>query len=101
MSDPSGFCFDLEWDGGYAFRVDYDRPKGLTLTVDEPAPLGADRGPNPARMLATAVAHCLSSSLLYCLSRSHVEVRSLRARVKGQTVRNEAGRLRIGGIRVA
>ncbi len=101
MSDSSSFGFELQWDGGYAFRVDYDRPEGFVMEVDEPPPLGEGRGPNPARLLATAVAHCLSSSLLFCLSKSRVDVKAMRARVEGETVRNEAGRLRIGGIRVS
>jgi len=100
MSESATFHIDLQWNRGYAFEVRYDQPEGLTLTVDEPTPLGDDHGPNPSRLLATAVAHCLASSLLFCLGKSRVEVRDIRARVCGETARNEAGRLRIGGLKV-
>jgi len=46
------------------------------------------------------VGSCLSASLLYCLRKSRVEVAELRTKVEGTIVRNERGRLRIGGLRV-
>ncbi len=85
---------------GYAFRVDYGPDDLPALTVDEAPPLGAGRGPNPARLLGTAIAHCLGASLLFCLRKARVEVRELRAEVQGTLVRNERGRLRIGDVRV-
>jgi uncharacterized OsmC-like protein len=68
--------------------------------VDELPPLGEANGPNPARLLAAAVGSCLSASLLYCLRKARIEVDQLRTTVDGTIVRNERGRLRIGGLRV-
>jgi hypothetical protein len=49
---------------GYQFRADFGDDGIPSLVVDEPAPLGGGTGPNPARLLATAVGNCLSSSLI-------------------------------------
>ena len=85
---------------GYTFAVDFAPGEGSPLVVDELPPLGEANGPNPARLLAAAVGSCLSASLLFCLRKSRVEVSQLRTTVEGTIVRNERGRLRIGGIRV-
>lgn len=84
---------------GYVFNADYlEGPP--SLVVDESAPLGEGEGPNPTRLLATAVAHCLGSSLLFCLRKQHIEPTALTVRAECDLERNERGRLRIGGIRV-
>ncbi|MGE5802223.1 MAG: OsmC family protein [Gemmatimonadota bacterium] len=85
---------------GYAFTVDFAAGEGASLVVDELPPLGEANGPNPARLLAAAVGSCLSASLLYCLRKSRIEVGHLRTTVEGTIVRNDRGRLRIGGLRV-
>lgn len=68
--------------------------------MDEPAPLGDGSGPNAAAVLGAAVANCLSASLLFCLRKARVEVRSLGADVEVRSSRNERGRLRVSGVRV-
>lgn len=74
---------------------------GVTpLVVDEMQPLGAERGPNPARLLGAAVGSCLGASLLYCLRKARIGVTDLRTTVEGTMVRNDRGRLRIGELRV-
>lgn len=85
---------------GYAFTVDFAEGEGPPLVVDELPPLGEANGPNPSRLLATAVGSCLSASLLYCLRKSRIEVAQLRTTVEGTLLRNARGRVRIGGIRV-
>ncbi|MGC8628133.1 MAG: OsmC family protein [Acidimicrobiales bacterium] len=89
----------LELETGYRFRVDLG--EGFSpLVMDEPEPLGSGSGPNASRVLAAAVGNCLSASLLYCLRRARIEVKSLKTEVEVTSVRNQAGRLRIGGMRV-
>lgn len=78
------------------FAIDGTSP----ITIDEPPPLGQERGPNPARLLGAAVGGCLGASLLFCLRKARVAVSDLRTVVEGTMVRNEAGRLRIGQIKV-
>ena len=90
----------LDLKTGYEFQVDFNEPGVPPLGVDELPPLGDGHGPNPSRLLATAVAHCLGASLLFCLRRSRIDVRGLHATVSGTLARNERGRLRIGGFDV-
>lgn len=100
MTTSAPFTVDLSLRDGYAFTVDFAAREGPPLVVDEVPPLGEGNGPNPARLLAAAVGHCLSASLLFCLRKSRIEVANLRTTVEGTIVRNERGRLRIGGLRV-
>ena len=93
------FELSLSLRDGYAFTADFG-PELPSLVLDEAPPLGAGEGPNPARLLATAVGGCLSASLLFCLRKSRIEVQQLRTIVETSLVRNEHGRLRIGGIKV-
>ena len=68
--------------------------------LDEPEPLGHQRGPNAARILAAAVGNCLSASLFFCLRKSRIEPHGIRTRVTGTLARNEQGRQRISGLDV-
>lgn len=101
MSEPAGgFQLSLDQIENYQFRVDFDKDQLKPLIVDEPPPLGQDAGPNPSRLLASAVGGCLCASLLFCLGKSRISVRGLKAEVKVQVIRNEKKRLRIGRIDV-
>lgn len=99
-SHDGGFTFELEQIEGYRFRVDFDMEGVDALFTDEPPPLGEGTGPNPSRMLAAAVANCLSASLLFCLQKSRVEGAKVRTTVGANMTRNEQKRLRIGGLDV-
>jgi uncharacterized OsmC-like protein len=90
----------LELTEGYRFWVDFDLPGVPTLLMDEPEPLGEGAGPNAARLLAAAVGNCLSASALYCLQKARVTVHAMRTTATASFIRNDAGRLRIGGLRV-
>lgn len=94
------FTLKLELQEGYAFTVRFDQPGMGDLQTDEPEPLGQGSGPNPTRLLAAAVANCLSASLLFCLRKARIEVADLEATVTASLERNEQGRLRVGGLRV-
>ncbi len=94
------FALDLTFKSGYEFTVDFAQPGIAELLVDEFPPIGAGRGPNPSRMLAVAVGHCLASSFLFCVRKARVEIAAMAVRVDGTMIRNEKGRLRIGGLKV-
>lgn len=83
----------LHPEGRYRYRVQTDHPE-WSWVVDEPPPLGEGAGPNPARLLAAAVGHCLASSLRYCLERARVQA-EVSAAVEVEVRRNERGRWRI------
>jgi len=101
MSQPVGhFDLHLERHSGYAFEVTFDKAHYPKLRVDEPAPLGEDTGPNPARLLAASVADCLAASLLFCMQKQGVKPDAMSAAVRVELVRNDDRRLRIGAIDV-
>jgi uncharacterized OsmC-like protein len=84
----------------YEFRVRFDRFEFPEWALDEPSPLGQDKGPNATRVLAAAIGNCLSASLMFCLQRSKLMVDSLRAEVTPTTARNEEGRWRVHHVDV-
>jgi len=98
--DREGFTIDIRRIEGYRFEVDFGMEGIARLFIDEPEPLGEGSGPNPSRLLAGAVAGCLSASLLFCAEKAHVEMRGLRTRVRTVMERDDRGRLRIGRIDV-
>jgi len=97
MSDQE-FAVRLVLKDGYRFDVTADgAPR---FVVDETPPLGEGAGPNPARLVATAVGHCLASSLLFCLRKARAPVGGVAVEVKGTYRRTERNRLRLGGLTV-
>ncbi|MGV3707816.1 MAG: OsmC family protein [Gemmatimonas sp.] len=85
---------------GYAQQVDWGVVHAPAIIIDEPAPLGANSGPSPTRVLAAALASCLGASLLFCLNKSRITVKGLRTTASVALKRNEQGRLRVGSIDV-
>jgi uncharacterized OsmC-like protein len=101
MPETMSLVVTLEQQEGYEFRVKFDSPQGAQLLLDEPAPLGGGRGPNAARLVAAAVANCLSASLVFCLKGKFRQTPGpIRAHATGRLERNERGRYRIAGIKV-
>ena len=91
---------NLQFISGYKFRVKFDIDSIPDFFVDEIKPEGESSGPNPTRLLATAVGHCLSSSLIFCLKKSRIPIRDLETKVETHPYRNEKGYLRIKKIEV-
>jgi uncharacterized OsmC-like protein len=100
MTEDSGFSLTMKQVENFEFEVIFDWQQMPGLTVDEPEPIGRGKGPNASRLLGAAVGNCLSASLLFCLQKSRVEVAGIETRVQGALRRNDAGRLRIGGLEV-
>jgi len=86
--------------GGYKYEITFDELKGSRVTMDEPAPIGGSEGPSAAMMLSSAVGHCLSSSMLFCLERSRAKAKDLSTDVELSMSRNEKGRWRVSWIKV-
>ena len=75
MNNTTQIKVTLEQEDDYAFRIRFDDTTLAPLLSDEPAPLGQDRGPNPARLLLASVANCLVASLLFApVSYTHLEI---------------------------
>ena len=100
MSEEMPFRISVDLEKDYIFRVDFGLDKVGTFAMDEPEPTGSGLGPNASRVLAAAVGNCLAASLLFCLRRSRVDVRDLKATVEGVVARNEKGRLRMRELNV-
>jgi uncharacterized OsmC-like protein len=99
-NEMTRFSVTLSRVADYQFQVDFDETGVPPLLLDEPPPLGEAQGPNAARLVAAAVGNCLAASLLFCLEKARVPLESLRVRVRGSYVRNQAGRLRLGPLQV-
>lgn len=85
---------------GYKFEITFDELPGVRVVMDEPAPVGKSQGPTAAMMLSSAIGHCLSASLLFCLEKSRAKVKDISTDVNLSMIRNERGRWRVGGIKV-
>lgn len=94
------FTVALTLGADFRQTVDFGLPGVAPLTIDEPPPMGAGAGPNPARLLASAVGSCLAASLTFCMRKARLDVRGVDTTVRGTFERNERGRLRIGGLHV-
>ncbi|MFA5364374.1 MAG: OsmC family protein [Candidatus Bathyarchaeia archaeon] len=82
----------------YQFNVGFDVDYIPDLVVDETKPDGEGAGPNPPRLLAAAVGHCMSSSLIYCLKKARIQVLDIETTITTNLYRNELGRKRIKSI---
>ncbi len=85
----------------FQFTVTTDAPADWSMPMDEPPPIGDGDGPNAARLIASAVGHCLSASLLFCLQKSRAPIdEGVETTVDATIERNERGRWRIGALDV-
>jgi organic hydroperoxide reductase OsmC/OhrA len=86
--------------GGYKYEITFDELPGAKVVSDEPAPVGKGEGVSASMMLASAIGHCLSSSLLFCLEKSRVKAKDLSTDVELVMERNQKGRWRVKDIKV-
>jgi len=100
MSEEPKFTISMEQVQDFEFRVKFDWADAADLLLDEPAPIGGNKGPNASRILGAAVGNCLTASLLFCLQKSRVETTGMKTTVTGRMARNDKGRLRVGGFDV-
>lgn len=98
--EGNAFSTTLTQEEAFEFTVTFDDHALPALTMDEPEPLGEGCGPNASRILAAAIGHCLSASLLFCFKKARVEIGGMETRVWGKYERNDAGRWRIRAVHV-
>ena len=94
------FAISLKQQEKFAFKVNWQQDSLEPLLTDEPKPLGEGKGPNPTRMLAAAVANCLSASLLFALGKFGNELSGLEAKIEGTVERNDDKRWRVSLLEV-
>jgi uncharacterized OsmC-like protein len=95
MEPVSSFHLQVEQIDAFEFRVRFDKEQYEDLRMDEPAPLGKDSAPNPARILAAAIGNCLAASLVFCLKRKGIVAHGVRSELQVTLARNEHKRLRV------
>ena len=94
MSTDAPIRITLEQEEDYSFRIRFDDTTIADLMTDEPETLGKGEGPNPTRLLVSAVANCLSASLVFALGKYKQDPGVLKATAKATLGRNENNRLR-------
>ena len=100
MSEEGRFTIHLEQQEGFQINVAFDWKRVPDLLMDEPPPLGEQKGPNASRMLAAAAANCLSASLLDRVFKEEPPDNCLRAEATCIMVRNEKKRQRVGALEI-
>lgn len=90
----------LERKSGYEFLVRVQDSGAAPFVAEEGPPLGEGKGPAPDALLGAAIGSCLASSLIFCLSKSHIEAETLDVSVDVEKARNQAGRIRVSGVKV-
>jgi hypothetical protein len=59
----SEYAISVEQIKDFEFLVKFDKENHPDLELDEPPPLGGDKGPNAGRLLAAAVGNCRTSTV--------------------------------------
>lgn len=77
-----------------------DTLHGAPVITDEPDPIGTNAGPSTPSMLAMAVGHCLSASLVETLRHAGIHVRSLTTEAITVVSPNADGNPRVKQINV-
>jgi uncharacterized OsmC-like protein len=88
------FRANNEWmDGGhnqttinnfYGTQQEHERKEPFVLDADEPPILlGNDKGPNPVEYALTALAACVTTSIVYHAAARGVRIRSMESRLEG------------------
>jgi len=68
----------------YGTQKDHDHNTPFELSADEPALLlGNDQGPNPVEYLLTALAACVTTSIVYHAAAKGIRLKSVESRLEG------------------
>ncbi len=96
--EDSQITVSMEQLDNFEFKISFD--DGSELLMDEPEPLGGNKGPNASKVLSAAIGNCLSASLMFCLQTARIHSKIKKTTVTSTITRNEKGRFRFGGSRV-
>lgn len=94
----------IEFIEGFKFKsqaFEGDNLHGAPVISDEPDPIGTNAGPSTPSMLAMAVGHCLSASLVETLRHAGIHVKTLSTEAVAVVLPNEDGNPRIKQINVS
>jgi uncharacterized OsmC-like protein len=99
MSESSIISLRLQQQADYRCLLQFDDGTPALL-ADEPPPLGQSAGPSPVQLLLSAVANCLTDSLLFALRKFKQQAEPLSCKASAQVGRNGENRLRVLAIEV-
>lgn len=99
MSDENRIHLRLVQEQDYRCRLQFD-DGAPELIADEPPPLGQSQGPSPVQLLLSAVANCLTDSLLFALRKFKQDAEPLQCQATAELGRNADNRLRVEAIAV-
>ena len=97
------FSVNLAHQKNYEFlsqASEEGRMHGKPYVSDEPDPVGDNAGPSTPALLATALGHCLSASLLEVLRHSHINVLGCATEAVAVVKPNSEGNPRIDYVEV-
>ncbi|MEO6444566.1 MAG: OsmC family protein [Gemmatimonadaceae bacterium] len=95
------FAVTLTRASGFRFEVtalDDEPCEGFAIEDGRQGATGQDF--DAVRVLASAMASCLGSSLVYCLQKSQIQLKSLRVVARGEIARNDRQRLRVRSLHI-
>jgi uncharacterized OsmC-like protein len=92
----------VEWVDDLTFKLKFDNPKLPELFIDETHESASPEvvGPDPSRLLVSAIMGCLNASFAFCLKKARVPLKAMKAKGILTIKRNEAGFLRVSQIDV-
>lgn len=92
----------VEWIDDLTFKLKFDNPKLPELFIDETHESGSPEaiGPDPSRLLVSAIMGCLNASFAFCLKKARVPLKAMKAKGILTIKRNEEGFLRVSQIDV-
>ncbi|HUY01083.1 MAG TPA: OsmC family protein [Candidatus Deferrimicrobium sp.] len=92
----------LEWLEDLTFKLNFENPSLPELLIDETHDNNSLEaiGPNPARLLLSAILGCLNASFAFCLKKSRVPLKTMKAKGELTIQRNEEGFLRVSQMNI-
>ncbi len=98
MEEITTFDINIRHMENMKFEVSFDHEDMGTLVTDETPDIGGENaGPTPGRLLAASTLNCLMASLLFCINKKRVELKSFTGEIRGRVERVD-GRWRVTGM---
>ncbi|NVM55070.1 MAG: OsmC family protein [Candidatus Helarchaeota archaeon] len=92
----------VEWVDDLTFKLDFQNPSLPELFIDETHDVNSPEaiGPDPSKLLISAVMGCLNASFAFCLKKSRIPLKGMKAKGELTSKRNEEGYWRVSEIDV-
>lgn len=91
----------LELERDMIFRCDMNVMKVKECYIDETNEEIDSWGPNPVKLLASAILGCLSASFIFCLQKKNLTINEFKGEAEAVIARNDQGLVRVKEINVS